>query len=151
VAGNPADLQGFRPIDAQVAAVAEAVDELRGFTDYAAVFGIAAPDPGQLAQRLDFASRWTNLLAESSAWHRYVQSQQGVAWKEALALVGQLKEPFRLAATANGELRTRYPALARLLGARADVAQRAAASRSRIAKDKMPAAQAATTPSSRGQ
>jgi hypothetical protein len=129
-----ADLQGFRAIDVQVASVPEALAEMAGFTDYTAVFGIAAPDPSQLMQRLDVASQWTRLLAESNAWCRYVQSQQGVAWKEALVLLGQLKEPFRLAAKANPDLRIQYGALARLLGARTDVAHRAAASRAKNAK-----------------
>lgn len=136
VPGNAADLQGFRAIDVQVAAVPEALAEIRGFADYRTVFGIAAPDPGQLMQRLDVASRWTRLLAESSAWQRYVQAQQGVAWKEALVLLAQLKEPFRLASKANPDLRTEYRALARLLGARTDVAHRAAASRAKNAKEK---------------
>lgn len=152
-AGNAADLQGFRAIGAQVASVGEALAEIRGFTDYAAVFGIAAPDPAQLTERLDIASQWTGLLAESAAWHRYVQSQQGVAWKLALVLLGQLKEPFRLASRANPDLRIRYTALARLLGARTDVAHRAAASRAKNAKEKAARkaaaeAAAATTPAS---
>ena len=144
---NAADLLGFRVMASQVAAVPDAIAELQGFTNYTAVFGITAPDVGQLTQRVSVAYQWTLLLSQTVAWYKYAKSQQGMAWKDALELLDTLKPPFNLASTANPALLSQYPATARLLGAKTVVAKRAAASR---AKKKAAAAQAAATASAGG-
>jgi hypothetical protein len=142
-----ADLRGFHPLASQVAAVPDAIIELQTFTNYGALFGITAPDVGQLTQRLSVATQWTTLLSQSSAWHTYVKSQEGLAWKDALELVFQLQTPFELASQVNPALLSQYPALARLLGARRVVAKRAAASRAKKkANAATTAAGAAPTP-----
>jgi len=138
VPANAADFLGFRVLASQVAAVPDAITELQGFTGYTAVFGITAPDVGQLTQRLSVAQQWTVLLSQTAAWSKYAKSQQGMAWKDALQLVDTLTPAFELASTANPALLSQYPALARLLGARTVVAKRAASSR---AKSKKVAAQ----------
>jgi len=139
-----ADLRGYYPHASQIAAVPDTLTELQSFSNYTALFGITAPDLGQLTQRLDVALRWTTLLSQSSAWTAYVKSQEGMAWKDALLLVESLEIPFGLAAQANPALLSQYPALARLLGARKVVGKRAASSR---AKNKADAAKAAAAAS----
>ena len=104
------------------------------------MFGITAPDVGQLTQRISVAYDWTLLLSQTSAWYQYAKSQEGTAWKDALLLLDGLKPAFNLASTANPPLLSPYPAIARLLGAKAVVAKRAASSR---AKNKKAAATAA--------
>jgi hypothetical protein len=140
---NPADLLGFRALPAQVAAVTEAIDELEGFASYQAVFGIAAPDAGQLAQRLRVASQWTEVLSQTAAWHEYVKARQGVAWKTALLMLDGLKRPFALASAADPTLLLRYPATARLLEAKSTVARRSAASRAKKATEQGPSSSGA--------
>jgi hypothetical protein len=134
VPANPADLRGFHALASEVAAVPDALAELQGFSNYGAVFGITAPDVGQLTQRLSVAYDWTMLLSQTTAWYKYAKSQQGLAWKDALLLLDALKAPFSLASTANPALLSQYPAIARLLGAQAVVAKRAAASRAKTKK-----------------
>ena len=124
------------------AAVPDAVTELQGFTGYSSVFGITAPDLTQLVQRLNVAYQWTMLLSQTAAWYKYAKSQQGMGWKDAVLLVDALKAPFDLAVTANPALLSQYPAIARLLGAKAVVAKRSASTR---AKNKKAIAQSAAT------
>jgi len=126
---NPWDFQGYRPLASHIAALPDALTELQSFADYADVFGITAPDRAQLLQRVAAAAEWTAVLAQAAAWRAYVTSQEAVAWKDALLLVQALKAPFELASRASPALRSRCPALARLLGARKAVARRAAATR----------------------
>ena len=142
VPANPADFKGFRAMASQVAAVPDAITELQGFTGYTSVFGITAPDAAQLIQRLNVAYQWTMLLSQTAAWYKYAKSQQGMAWKDAVILVDALKAPFDLAAAANPALLSQYPAIARLLGAKAVVAKRSAATK---AKNKKADAQKAAT------
>jgi hypothetical protein len=127
----------------EIAAVPDAVAELQVFTDYMTVFGITAPDPGQLGQRLTIAAQWTTLLSQSSGWNTYVRSQEGMAWKDALLLMDKLKLPFQLASAANPALLSSYPALARLLGASTVVAKRAVATKKKNAKNAAAASAAA--------
>jgi hypothetical protein len=134
VPANPADFKGFRALASQVAAVPDAVAELQGFTAYSSVFGITAPDVTQLTQRLNVAFQWTMLLSQTAAWYKYAKSQQAMAWKDAITLVLGLKPAFDLAATANPALLSQYPAIARLLGAQAVVAKRAASARAKNKK-----------------
>jgi hypothetical protein len=133
---NPADLRGFRVMASEAAAVPNAITELEGFAGYTSVFGITAPDVGQLTQRLDVANQWTLLLSQTAAWYKYARSQQGMAWKDALLLVDALTTPFDLAAAANPALLSQYPAIARMLGAKEIVAKRAAVTRAKNKKDK---------------
>jgi hypothetical protein len=150
VAANPADLRGYRALASQVAAVPDALAELQVFGNYAAVFGITAPDVGQLTQRLSVAYDRTMLLSQTTAWYKYAKSQQGMAWKDAQLLLDALKPPFGLAATANPALLSQYPAIARLLGAKTVVAKRAASSRAKNAKTAAGATAQAPAPAPAG-
>jgi hypothetical protein len=145
VPAAPADFRGFRPMASEIAAVPDAVAELQGFTDYGTVFGITAPPSGQVAQRLTVAAQWTALLSSSSGWYKYVKSQEGMAWKDALSLVDGLKVPFDLATTASPALLSSYPALARLLGASKVVAKRGVATKKKNAATTAAAAGAAAS------
>jgi hypothetical protein len=107
--------------------------ELAQFNDYEAVFGRTAPPVAGITQALEAASQWTALLADSSEWLGYVKSQEGMAWKDTLTLVDNLKAPFELASTHDPSLLSRYPSLARLLGAAKVIAKRGAATRKRNA------------------
>lgn len=131
VPANPADLRGYRPMASEIAAVPDAVTELQGFTGYTALFGITAPPVDQLTQRLGVAAQWTSVLSQTTGWYKYVKSQEGMAWKDALVMVEQMKVPFQLASTANPALLSQYPGLARLLGASTVVAKRAVATKKR--------------------
>jgi len=139
---NPLDLRGFRMMASQVAAVPDAITELQSFANYVGVFGITAPDPAQLTQRVNVAYQWTMLLSQTAAWYKYAKSQQGMAWKDAILLLDALKPPFDLAATANPAMLSQYPSIARLLGSKSAVAKRAASTR----KKNKAAAQAAPAP-----
>src|SRR5262249_11737636 len=117
VPSNPKDYRGFRPKSSELAAVPDVIMELRAFSDYEGVFGKTAPPLADVTQSLDASSQWTALLADSSDWIGYVKSQEGMAWKDTLSVVDKLKAPFQLASTHDPKMLSRYPALARLLGA----------------------------------
>jgi len=106
---DPSDFQGYRPLASHLAALPDAVAEIQAFADYEAVFGITAPDRAELLRRVTAAAHWTALLAQVSAWLQYVQSQEAVAWKDALLLVQAFKAPFELASRADPGLPSRTP------------------------------------------
>jgi hypothetical protein len=131
VPSNPKDYRGFRPKSSELAVVPDVVIELESFSDYVAVFGKTAPPEANIAQALDASLSWTAMLADSTEWFGYVKSQEGMAWKDTLTLVDKLKGPFALASQHDPSLVSRYPALARLLGAATVIAKRALATRQR--------------------
>jgi len=141
---NPLDLKGFRPMASEIAVVSDAVLELQNFTNYAAVFGMTAPDQTMLVQLLDIAAQWTALLTASTNWEIYVKSESGLAWKDALVQMEALKAPFQLAVTRTPSLMMQYPALGRFLGAKKVVAKRAASARAKNKKAKAAHAPPAT-------
>ena len=133
VPSNPKDYRGFRPKSSELAVVPDVVLELGQFADYEEVFGRTAPPVENVSRALDAVAQWTALLAETSSWMEYVKSQEGMGWKDTLTLVDRLKAPFELASGHDPTLLSRYPALARLLGASKVIAKRAAATRKRNA------------------
>jgi hypothetical protein len=136
VPSNAKDYRGFRPKSSELAVVPDVVLELAGFHNYQTVFGQTAPPVADVAQALDAASQWTSVLADSNDWHEYVHSQEGMAWKDALALVDRLKAPFELAVAHDPTLLSRFPGLARLLRAGKVIAKRASATKKRNAVTK---------------
>jgi hypothetical protein len=146
------DLRGFRPMQAELAAVPDAVFELSQFPNWALIFGITAPASTSVGQRLQVAVGWTSLLAQSNSWNSYVKSQEGMAWKDALEVMDSLKAPFQLAVTASPSMASQYPALMRLLGAQKVVAKRAASTKKKNAAAVTAAAASttATTPAATG-
>jgi hypothetical protein len=139
------DLKGYRPMQSELAAVPDAVAELQTFPNWSTVFGITAPPSGQLAQRLQVAAQWTSLLAQTDEWSSYVKSMEGMAWKDALQVLGSLKVPFQLASAASPAMLGEYPALARLLGAQKVAAKRAVSTRKKKAAAKAATAAASAT------
>jgi hypothetical protein len=128
---NALDLLGWRPMQSELASVPGVVTELDDFPDYTALLGVTAPPASQVSARLTVAAEWTTLLAAATAWCTYVKSQEGMAWKDALALVDKLKTPFRLVAATRPALAGQYPNLARMLGAKSLAAKRGNPKRAR--------------------
>jgi hypothetical protein len=128
---NPRDYRGFHPMASQLAALPEALAELRAFADYSARFGTTAPRAAELTRRLAAAAQWAAIFAQTAAWYEYVQSQHLTTWRDAVELMNELKSPFQLASRADPALAAQYPAIARLLAATRVNAKRSAASRAR--------------------
>jgi hypothetical protein len=131
---DPLDVRGWYPMQSELAAVPDAIADLDGFVDYTALFGITAPPAALVSARLSAAAGWTTLYASTIAWCEYVRSQQGVAWREALELVDELKAPFRLAAARNPALLAEHVGLVRILEAKRLAAKRGVSTRARNAK-----------------
>ena len=72
----------------------------------------------------------------SAAWDEYVRAQDGMAWKDALTLVDQLKPLFRIAAARSTNVARDYPGIAELCDAANVVAKRSLATRQKRAKEK---------------
>jgi hypothetical protein len=138
------DLKGYRPLQAELACVPDAVYELQSFPNWQQIFGITAPPSTQVAARLQVAAQWTSLLAQSNSWTSYVKSQEGMAWKDALLVIDSLKAPFQLASAASPSMSSQYPALNRLLGAQKVVAKRAVSTKKKNAAANAATAAAAT-------
>ena len=140
---SAADYRGFRPKRAELAVVPDAVLELRGFSNYASVFGMTAPAAQLVASALESASKWSTLLASSTSWMDFVKAGEGMAWKDTLTLTDRLKQPFALASANDPSMIARYPAIARLLGAAQQIAKKATATKKRKAAAKASAHKAA--------
>jgi len=124
---------GFRPLQTEVAAAPDAALELERFTDWDQVFGVTAPPAALLARKLQIASQWSSLLAQTEAWLAYVKSEEGQAWMGALEAMDALKVPFQLATATHASLLAQCPHVATLLGAHRAQARRAMATRRRKA------------------
>jgi hypothetical protein len=139
-------LAGYRPMQAELTNVPDAILELQSIPNWSLIFGMTAPAAPQAAERLSVAMQWTGLLVDSQDWFNYVKSQEGVAWKDALEVTDSLKAPFQLATAANPGLLKQYPALQRLLGAQKAVAKKAVATKkNNKAADAAAATEAAAT------
>ncbi len=138
------DLRGYRPMQSELASVPDAILELGQVPNWGPIFGITAPAATSVAQRLQVGAQWTALRAQSDSWSSYVNSQEGMAWKDALEVLNSLKPAFALATAASPSMLSAYPALTRLLGAQKVVAKRAVATRKKNAA--AASAAPATTP-----
>jgi hypothetical protein len=133
---NRSDFRGVRPKKMELAAVPDAVLELQGFADYGAVLGQTAPPLDQVVAALTLAYQWTRVSGPTTAWAAYVRAMDEVTWKSAFALVDALKPSFALASQRDPTLAARYPALARFLSAAKVIAQKANATKKRVAQGK---------------
>ena len=77
---------------------------------------------------------WSTLLSASTSWMDFVKAGEGMAWKDTLTLTDKLKAPFALATANDPSMLSKYPALARLLGAAKQIAKKAQATKKRTAK-----------------
>jgi hypothetical protein len=135
--------RGSLPRGAELAAATTALQDLARFTPtYAATLGSTAPPLDHFIEALTVASGWTSLRAESSAWDAYCITQEGMAWQAFRPLLDKLVAAFKLAVDSNKALLSEYPGLATLLGAKAQIAQKAASTRrlnnKAVAEGKLP-------------
>jgi hypothetical protein len=122
--------RGSLPRGAELAAATTALQDLVRFApSYAAILGATAPPLDHFIEGLTVASGWTSLRAESSAWDAYCVTQEGMAWQAFRPLLDKLVAAFKLAVDSNKALVSEYPGLATLLGAKAQIAQKAASTR----------------------
>jgi hypothetical protein len=131
---NKSDYRGFTPRRAELAALPDAVRELRHFDDFDQVFGKTAPPAEHVAQAFDAAAQWSTLRLASEAWDDYARTQEGLAWVDTRALLERMKKPFELASTYDPSLLSKFPSLARLFGVGRAIAHRANATTARKAK-----------------
>jgi hypothetical protein len=131
-----ATFKGYRPMQTELAAVSDAIDELNAFASWTNVFGITAPSASSIADRLTVAAGWTALYAQSESWASYTKSQQGMAWKDALEVLEALKPAFQLALEASPGIANEFPSLTRMLGAQKVASSKAASTRKKNAAGK---------------
>jgi hypothetical protein len=120
-----------RPQRAQLQLAPRVATELHNATSYVQQFGDAAPDPGGLASSLTLARAWSDKLQLASAWYKYVQQQEHLAWKHAMGLMGELKVPFDFRAARDPSVATEFPSTAAFLAESSDRSKRAAATRAK--------------------
>jgi hypothetical protein len=139
--------EGTRPTATQVEAAAPAAAELQKSTTYVADFGANAPPAAQVAQNLVTASKWRDEWSKAKDWLDYCVEQRQVWGDASLADVATLKPAYDYAVTRDPTVAKRYPSTKLLVGARSEVAVRAAARRkaNKAAKEQ-PAAPTAPSP-----
>ena len=92
---------------------------------------------------------WRPLRQPAEAWDAYVKSQYGMAWKNALTLLDQVKPLFLMAVAKDSRLASKYQGLAEMFDAPKEVAKLANATKKKNAKTRAAAtaAQAAAATS----
>jgi hypothetical protein len=126
--------RGYHPRVAQVAAIPDAVNELRGSTAYTDNLGPAAPQASPFAQSLEDAVGWTNMRIQVETFLGYVKSQEAVAWKAGLTKIDQAKALYDVMLVGNAKLPDLIPAVSRLLTVTSEISQKGAVTRARKAK-----------------
>ena len=137
------EFYGLHPKTAQVAVAPVVVAELTSSTDYESRFGATAPAAQTVANALEIAYQWRLVRTATEAWSRYVGTEDGLAWKNALTLLAQLEPLFDAAVVRDPSVATEYPGLVRFFDSPSVVARKAAATKKKAAKAK--AQEAVTT------
>jgi hypothetical protein len=127
---------GFHAKAAQVAVSPVVAAELASSSDYESLFGATAPAAQTVASAVEIAYEWRLVRTATEAWSRYVGTEDGLAWKNALTLLAQLEPLFDAAVVRNPSVAAEYPGLARFFDTRSVVAKKAAATKKKAAKTK---------------
>ncbi len=134
---------GCHPTKTQLAAVLAAITDLGNFVDYTTVLGASAPEAPAVAGLLTVGISWRALRNESQAWTAFVNAQDAMAWKPALASLEELKPLFLIAVAKNPALAGMYPGLTQLFDAGKVTARLAAATKKKAAQAQATAAKKA--------
>jgi hypothetical protein len=136
--------RGFRPKADQLAAAPDAINELRDFPTFVAVFGATAPSPTQLADELSDALAWAAFRIAVEALLQYAKSGEAVSWKTILLDLDKLAAAIQLITSTNPSALAGCPALVRMLEVPKVIAKQGNAARARtLATNKAKAAAAA--------
>ncbi len=109
--------RGYHPSKGELAAAPQAIDDLERFDDFAAFFGICAPDASVLIAWLRVALQWRQLRDASRRWIAYLRAEDAAAWEQALTLTRRLRPFFSRAAAIRPSLNVTCPGLSRFLDA----------------------------------
>jgi len=138
VAPSPHDFLGHRPTSREIAAATTVIGNLASDSDYVATFGTTVPSAAAIASALQLGIEWLGMRDSTEAWDAYVKAQYGMAWKNALMLLDQLKPVFLGAIERNATLASKYQGLTEMFDA-----AKVVATRSKNAKAKAAATTAA--------
>lgn len=120
---------GVLPKAAQLAVMPGAVQELKNFADFAAVFGKTAPPQASVAQAFDIATLWSSLRSRTTVFEVFVACQEAMSWKEVHDYIARLQPAFELAVKSDATVGTEHPSLTRLFGAMKEIAAKGVATR----------------------
>lgn len=120
---------GVLPRLIELGALRGAVDDLKAFSDYDAIFGNIAPPLAELVEALDLADQWSTMRKSTQVWDDYAQMEEGIAWATARPLLVKLQAAFLLLAVRNPSLRSRFPSLTTLLTAKQAIARKGVATK----------------------
>jgi len=129
VPAPPGEFRNIVPRAAELTALPQALIELNKFTDYAQVFGGAAPSLAEVLEGFTLGSQWSKMRATTETWDGYCVLQEGYSWKTIRLLIARLGPVFAVAIRANPKLVSRFPGLTALLGAKKAIAQKGASTR----------------------
>jgi hypothetical protein len=141
--------RGNRPQRIQVSLALKVATELQSRSDYAELFGNAAPNPVSVADALTLAKGWSDKLQNATAWYQYVKQEEHAAWKQALTLTNLLRVPFEFRLARDASIGDLLPSLAAFLGAATARAVRGVITRkkNKAAKQATPASASSTSSS----
>ena len=126
---NGTNFRGVAPKKAELIALPLAVADLQKFTNYASVVGSTAPPYEEILATFGVTNQWSSMRTAASAWDIYSQVQEGICWTAMRPSMESLKSAFELAVSRDPSLLTRFAGLSSLLGAKASIAKRAAATK----------------------
>jgi hypothetical protein len=130
--------RGTLPRKLELASLPGAVEDLKRFASFVQVFGVTGLPYAQVLQAFDVGNQWSSMRTASTAWDKYAQTQEALAWVTLRSMMDRLGPLFGIAAASDPSLAVTFPSLAALLGAKKTIAQKAvtATRLNRVAKAK---------------
>jgi hypothetical protein len=126
---NGSDYFRLLPKRAEREAIARAVAELRASSELQARLGTMIPPVEDIAAVFEAAEKWSTMRAQASEWDLYCRTHEGLAWKNARAMMARVKPPFNLAVQLDNELGLTFRGLKQLLNTASEIAHRAVATK----------------------
>lgn len=126
---NGATFRTVMPRATELAALPGALEDLKRFTNYTAVFGVTGLPYAQVVQTFDVSIQWTTMRRQARAWDEYSMIQEGQCWAVLRSFMQRMGPLFGMAVAADPSLAAMFPNLAALFGARKAIAHKAVATR----------------------
>lgn len=120
---------GTKPRGSELALAPDALIELRGLVNYAAILGQTVPVQADVIQSLDVCAQWSIMRKGTRAWEKYSANEEGVAWTGMRLMMARLGPAFALAVAGDPSLATKYPKLTAFLGAKKAIAKTSASTK----------------------
>jgi hypothetical protein len=126
---NGGNYRTLVPKATELAALTGAVADLKRFTTFSDVLGLAGVPYAEALQAFDVGNQWSTMRRATAAWEAYCLTEEGLAWMTIRQMLDALRPVWDLVVARDPSLTMTYPSLAKFLGAQKAIAQKGAATK----------------------